>query len=232
MLKIENDLNNSIDMMSQNTPCNNNKPIPALRSRNMTVDTKKRIKRESTFREIGGGSSEMGIQLQTLMEENNQLKLEKKVLEGKYQQVKKKLEETRLKNIESQVPKNEGQVSGNDNKMIVELLKSEVESKNEAIRELEFQLSSIQSEDHLLRVTNELQKSELEKLGDELGEKDELEEMLEEANEQIEDLNLQVERDEEKLIYMQRIFKLYQFKAFSQLMGFSSFNGFFFDFYR
>jgi chromosome segregation ATPase len=57
-----------------------------------------------------------------------------------------------------------------------------------------------------LRVTNDLQKKELEKLGDELGEKDELEELLTEANEQIEELNVQIEREEEKCLLLQRIF--------------------------
>lgn len=151
---------------------------------------------------------EMNVQFQALIEENNQLKIEKRVLEGKYMQVKEKLEELKLQKIGSQLNDKMG-----DSKMAIDLMKSEIESKNAMIRELEFQLSSMQSEDHLLKVTNELQKRELEKMGDELGEKDELEELLEEANEQIEELNEEIAREEEKNIVLQRKKSIHQGKT-------------------
>ena len=87
------------------------------------------------------------LQIQTLLEEVNKLKLEKKIFETKLASSMKTLPGSRTDLKDSNI----------------ESYKMTIEAKNSTIKELEFQLQQLKNENSNLKIVNEIHKSELEK---------------------------------------------------------------------
>ena len=130
---------------------------------------------------INGIEKNYKLQIQTLLEEVNQLKLDKKLLENKFDvsyKLKVFSQNTPLKN------------KTNEN------MKLTLDSKDSIIQELEYRLYQIKSEHNILRMTKDMHEKEIQRLSKELAEKENLKCIIEENNEEIAKLKEEIQVDE------------------------------------
>ena len=123
------------------------------------------------------------LQIQTLLEELNQIKLDKKLLEKKVDcsyKLKGSIQNTSIKN------------QTNEN------MKLNFDAKDSIIQELEYQMYQLKSENNILRMTNEMHEKEIKRLNKELADKENLKCIIEENNEEIVKLKEQINADEGK----------------------------------
>jgi len=161
----------------------NEKNIRRLMSRLDSLDTSKGVGNEKINDVL---EKNYKLQIQTLLEEVNKLKLEKKLMEKKNE----KYERESKGYIRSR--------TGSEFFIEDQSLKQTLEAKDSTIKELEFQVSQLKSENNIMRTRIEAQSQQIDQLFQRLAESESLKEALEEKNEEIAYLKESLEAEETK----------------------------------
>jgi Uncharacterized conserved protein len=126
------------------------------------------------------------LQVQTLLEEVNQLKLDKKILEKK------------LENIQKNTKKGNKENDTSDQLDYSSTFKMTLDAKDSIIKELEFQIGQLKNENQLLKMSTEVLNKHLEELSQKLADLATVKELLEEKEEEIASLKSKLQSEEAK----------------------------------
>jgi len=128
------------------------------------------------------------LQIQTLLEEVNKLKLEKKIFEKKLERVEK---DPHFRNLQRRS-------TFSDNGSEDANWRQTLEAKNSTIRELEFQVSQLKNENNALKTRLEGQSKQISELFERLAESEDFRDLLAEKEEEIAYLRDKLEGEETK----------------------------------
>ncbi len=128
------------------------------------------------------------LQIQTLLEEVNKLKLEKKIFEKKLEKVEK---DPNFRNLQRRSTYSESVHGDTD-------WKQTLEAKNSTIRELEFQVSQLKNENNALKTRLDGQSKQISELFERLAVSEDFKDLLEEKEEEIAYLREKLEGEETK----------------------------------
>ena len=186
----------SKDMLSSSRSMNSNNVLAPLCDFQRSIDNEKNLRKymngiENVIspshirndRIINVIEKNYKLQIQTLLEELNQSKLDKRLLEKKFDcsyRFKGYTQNTSVKDV------------ANEN------MKLTLDAKDSIIQELEYQIYQIKSDNNTLKITNEMHEREIQRLNKELTDKENLKCIIEENNEEIVQLKEQITIDEGK----------------------------------
>lgn len=126
------------------------------------------------------------MQIESLLEETNQLKLDKKILEKRLDFASKGLTGSEVFG------------RARNNKCNSENCKMTLDAKDSTIKELEFQLAQVSNQNNFLKVANEYQKNEIERMTHDINENGLLRSQIEEYHDEINLLKEKLQMEESK----------------------------------
>ena len=129
------------------------------------------------------------LQIQTLLEEVNQLKLDKKLLERKNEKVKKESK------IFDKV-RYDGPVEPSEEEPIMRKM---LEAKNSTIRELEFQVNQLKIENNNMKTRMDIQKQQIDQFFERLADAESYKDIIEEKDEELDRLRRTLYNEEVKM---------------------------------